>query len=419
MTTEDAEMSGKITPEGVAAMKARVGVLIPQPPPFNTVASEDTIRHYTWAYGDDNPLYAEPEYGKKSRWNSLIAPPGYIATMGTTDEAPIPKEVRQKGAHALQGVPNYQSGSTWEWVRPVYPGDTMKQKYFISAVEEKRSEFGGGKAVIVHHHKEYTNQRNELVAIYKYYFFHVEREASEKTGKYMKIEDPRWTDAQLKEIDECYEREAKERQGAKPRYWEDIKVGQELNTIVKGPLCTTDIISWHVGWGFGVFRVGPLRNGYLNRKRIPAFYTKNEFGAWDVAQRVHWDNARAKKVGNPRAYDYGAMRTIWLIHLITNWMGDEAWLWKESDQTRRFNYHGDIQWCKGKVKDKRMEDKKGVVELEIWCENQRGEIATPGQATVILPTKKYGKGLLPGEAGGYTPTPMKTPYAADIEGCIW
>ena len=35
-------------------------------------------------------------------------------------------------------------------------------------------------------------------------------------------------------------------------------------------------------------------------------------------------------------YDYGAMRETWLTHLITDWMGDDAWLWKLSCQHRKF-----------------------------------------------------------------------------------
>ena len=45
-------------------------------------------------------------------------------------------------------------------------------------------------------------------------------------------------------------------------------------------------------------------------------------------QRVHWDPEWARRAGNPTTYDYGRMRETWLIHLCTDWMGDDAWLWK-------------------------------------------------------------------------------------------
>jgi hypothetical protein len=76
-----------------------------------------------------------------------------------------------------------------------------------------------------------------------------------------------------------------------------------------------------------------------------------------------------------------------LCHLITDWMGDDGWLWKLSCQHRRFNYMGDTTWVKGRVTDKRQQDGRNEVYLDVWCENQRGEITSPGQAVVLLPTR--------------------------------
>ena len=43
------------------------------------------------------------------------------------------------------------------------------------------------------------------------------------------------------------------------------------------------------------------------------------------------------------------MRETWLIHLCTDWMGDDAWLWKLDCEFRQFNYVGDTQWLSGTV----------------------------------------------------------------------
>ena len=43
------------------------------------------------------------------------------------------------------------------------------------------------------------------------------------------------------------------------------------------------------------------------------------------------------------------MRETWLIHLCTDWMGDDAWLWKLDCEFRHFNYVGDTQWLRGRV----------------------------------------------------------------------
>ncbi|MBI3744109.1 MAG: MaoC family dehydratase N-terminal domain-containing protein [Chloroflexi bacterium] len=408
------EMQGKITPDGVARMRARIGILIPEPKPFNSIAAEDTIRHHAHSYGDDNPLWSKPEYAATTRWGQVIGAPGYVGTMGVNLAKPIPPEVRKPGEGALRGVPNYLSGAEWTWVRPVFPGDKVFKRYYLSNVEEKRSEFGGGKAVVVHHKHEWSNHRNELVATQHNYFFHVEREASEKKGKYADIPAPKYTDEELAKIDEAYAAETI--QGAKPRYWEDVQVGDLLPPIVRGPLTVTDVILWHAGRGFGaMFGVAALKMGYKNRKRVPAFYTRNEYNAWDCAQRVHWDNLRANKVGNPRAYDYGNMRTHWMNNLVTNWMGDEGWLFKHSDQIRRFNFMGDTSWVRGKVVAKRHEGKRCFVDLELWIENQRGETSAPGQATVILPSRQHGPVVLPGDTGDWSPSVLESEWKVKAE----
>ena len=413
---DDAEMKGKITEDGVQRYRNRIGVLIPDAPPFNHEAHKDTIRHFANCYGDDNPLFCDEEYGKSTRWGGIIAPPQYIITLERTTVPPIPTEVRKAGAGALRGVPNYLSGGNYEWVRPLLPGDQIRMNYFIEDVEEKRSEFGGGKAVIIHHRKEYINQRDEMVAIRRFYFFHVEREASEKTGKYTKTYEPTYYDDDyLAKIDEAYENEF--RRGGDTLFWEDVEPGMEMPTMVKGPLETKDMVMWHMGIGFGIFRVGAYRMDYLNRKRIPAFYTKTEDGFWSPAQRVHWDDARAKRVGNPRAYDYGNVRTSWIMHYLTNWVGDDGFVWKESDQARKFNYHGDTTWVKGKVTEKRREDDLNVVELDVWCENQRGEVSSPGHGVVLLPSREHGPVRIP--VTDIKPTPMKTDFAVDTPGCVW
>ena len=66
-------------------------------------------------------------------------------------------------------------------------------------------------------------------------------------------------------------------------------------------------------------------------------------------QRVHWDPEFARRSGNPTTFDYGRMRETWLIHLCTDWMGDEGWLWKLDCEFRKFNYVGDTQWLSGTV----------------------------------------------------------------------
>ena len=88
----------------------------------------------------------------------------------------------------------------------------------------------------------------------------------------------------------------------------------------------------------------------------------------------------------PGVYDYGPQRSSWMASLVTNGMGDAGFLKRIRTQMRGFNIMGDCTWARGKVTRKYMKDGHALVDIEIRGENQRGELTTPGMATVILPS---------------------------------
>jgi hypothetical protein len=103
------------------------------------------------------------------------------------------------------------------------------------------------------------------------------------------------------------------------------------------------------------------------------------------------------------------MRETWLIHLCTDWMGDDAWLWKLDCEFRLFNYVGDTHWMKGRVTRRYVDAAAGpAVDLDVWGENQRGEVTCPGHATVLLPSHDHGPVRLPPAPGG----------TADLQGAL-
>jgi hypothetical protein len=165
----------------------------------------------------------------------------------------------------------------------------------------------------------------------------------------------------------------------------------------------TDMVVWHTGMGMGLYGVKALRLAYDQRQRVPRFFKPDDLNIPDVQQRVHWDPEWAHRAGNPASYDYGRMRETWLIHLCTDWMGDDAWLWKLDCQFRKFNYVGDTHWMRGRVVRKYLaEGDRPAVDLDIWGENQRGETTTPGHATILLASREHGEVVLPQPPGGAT-----------------
>jgi hypothetical protein len=239
----------------------------------------------------------------------------------------------------------------------------------------------------------YVNRFGEPVGVQEESYVSAERRGSREKGRDAELKRQTYSPEDIARIDEVYAGE--QQRGALPRYWEDVNVGDELIPVIKGPLTMLDIMGMHIGWGFGTYNIGPLRYAWAKRTRMPAFYVDDPFGVPDVVQRVHWDAARANDLGLPAPYDYGQMRTCWLTHLVTNWMGDDAWLWKLTNQMRGFNYQGDTQICTGTVTAKSVVDGRHVVEIAIKATNQRGQVVTPGVATVILPSRTGGAIRLP------------------------
>ena len=65
-----------ITDAGVDKLRARIGIPEPHPqPPHYERPDEDAFRHVANAYGDDNPLWCDPDYAKGTLWGGPIAPP--------------------------------------------------------------------------------------------------------------------------------------------------------------------------------------------------------------------------------------------------------------------------------------------------------------------------------------------------------
>ncbi|MFI6361392.1 MaoC family dehydratase N-terminal domain-containing protein [Nocardia sp. NPDC050630] len=404
-STEDksAERFGVLTDQAIERSRRRLGIPNPQRnPPHNYQVTWDGVRHFAFGYGDDNPLYCDPEYAQRTRWGSLIAPPTFLYTMGE-DAAPKPDAETKallKG-DPFAGLGSYQAVMEFEWWQPLRLGDRSRVLQTQVGVQPKRSSFGGRTAHVTQDYL-YTNGSGEMHAVRRGTWINAERHTSSKRAK-EKLEQTPYTSAQLAEIDAAYAAET--RRGGEPRYWEDVAIGEVVQPKVKGPLTTTDVVVWHLGWGMQLTPPGAFKIAANIRRKAPGLYPANGLNIPDTVQRLHWEPARAQELGLPNSYDYGGMRETWLCHLLTDWIGDEGWLWKLRCEHRKFNYIGDTTWVRGTVVDKRQADGRNEIHLEVRCENQRGEITTPGTAVVLLPTRDHS-------------VELPTPPAPDLDGMV-
>ncbi len=393
----------RITDAGVARLRERIAIAEPHPqPPHYECPNEDAFRIYAHAIGDDNPLWCDREYAARTRWGGVIAHPAMVGgdtLVGIDEVTQVPSDKRDlMRGDPLRGAHAFYSGSTREWWRPLRAGRRVYRRNALVGVLDKKSEFAQ-RAIHEWTAQVFRDDEGDLLSAQYRLMIRTEREKAQERGKYKDVKIEPYTEEQLAEIDAQYAGEKP--RGAEPRYWEDVEEGDEVGPLVKGPLTVTDMVCWHVGVGMGLYGVRALRLGYKNRQRIPRFYQRDELNIPDVMQRCHWDPAYARKAGNPTTYDYGRMRETWLIHLCTDWMGDDAWLWKLDCEFRRFNFVGDTHWMRGRITRKYCaEGDCAAVDVEVWGENQRGEITTPGHATILLPSRARGEVRLPDPPGG-------------------
>jgi acyl dehydratase len=385
----DARPTGRLTDEGIERFREKVGVDWPYTrwTTWNEEATRDGIRHYAYGFGDDNPLYCDPDYAATTRWGGIIAPPGFLEGAGLTPSMADAPELRGRGRGALSGVHMFWAGDHTRYFNAVYEGDRIwVRRFYVDITAKDRSRFGGRSALSVRR-RVYWNQRGELIAIWDADFVHTERDTAAKRGALKEaMTQHHYTEDELVSIDEHYAAETI--RGAQPRFVEDVRVGEEVGVRYRGPLVVGDVIAWLMG--NGRHEIFPYRLNWKNRQRMGGFYSRNEFGAWDSAMRVHWDDAYAQSVGAPRAYDYGMLRNAWIMHVVTDWMGDGALLVSLDDRIKGFNTIGDLTRLTAHVTDIDDTTEWPEVVVEVTCTNQRDEVTAEGSLRVRLPSRTRG-----------------------------
>lgn len=356
---------------------------------FNKQASSDGIRHFVEGIGDTNPLFADEEYARKTKYGTTIAPGSYFYTVQWM--AP---------GWGGPGIHAWYVGGDWEWYRPIYAGDEFTVVCILREVVERKGKMGAGRTWVDYGDVIYINHKGEIVGKEHEHCILAERGRASSAGKYRQIPKPVYTKEDWIRILDLYDNE--EVRGSEPRYWEDVQIGDKLGPMIKGPLSVRDEIAWLIGAGSTFMRAHKIEYDFEARHPRALEYVDTEEAdtPGDVPELVHILNPFARAIGVERAYDYGCQRMTWLCNLFTNWMGDEGFLWKMSGDERVFNMMGDITTFEGRVTKKYIEKGKYCVDIEAWAKNQRDEYSMPPHtSTVILPSKEHGPIIYP------SPTP--------------
>jgi acyl dehydratase len=138
---------------------------------------------------------------------------------------------------------------------------------------------------------------------------------------------------------------------ARKLYFEAIRVGEELPALAKAPIDRLQLVRYA--------------------------------GASGDFNPVHVDETYAKGLGMPSVYAPGMLVMGFLGQLVSDWA--------RGAQLRRFNvkftrmvWPGDTVVCKGRITDRYGEQGRYFAELDLWAENQKGELVMKGQSQVQL-----------------------------------
>src|ERR687887_580511 len=139
---------------------------------------------------------------------------------------------------------------------------------------------------------------------------------------------------------------------ARQLYFEAVKVGDELPPLVKPPVDRTQIARYAGA------------SGDYNPLYIDELYAKNS--------------------GFPSAQAPGMLGMGFLGELVVDWLRG-ARLRRFTARFVKIVWPGDVLTCRGRVVDRRFEG-NGVyaVDIELWAENQRGELVVKGVVTAQL-----------------------------------
>lgn len=366
---------GLVSDEAIVRLRALSGTTHPVKQ-TNEMATKDAIRHFADGIGDPNPLWRDEHYASHTRYGCLIAPPTFLYAIVSPQSGIV---------ESVPGLVRYDAGCDWEWFRTIKVNDVFTGTNTFEDLVVKRPEPIGQRLFSQSGKITYFNQRNEIVGIYQWLVIRSERshERKEFTSEELEELRYRYTSEELADIDRAYAEE--EVRSANPRYWDDVEIGEVIRPVVKGPLTHADMVAFVVGTGMmgQAHSLSPIRSGRL------AFWQDPETGVREPGDGIHFVDKVARGVaGIPFAINLGIQRVCWLGHMMTNWMGDDGFLKGLNAQFRKPIYLGDTTWCRGKVTNKYVKDGLHLMECEIWCENQKHEVNTTGQATVILPTRK-------------------------------
>jgi hypothetical protein len=387
-----------------------------------------------------NPLYTDRAY-------SIKAKGGFIAAPFTVDIGPaFPYVPKGTDIWVANDDPTTLRGLDHEitFYKPIMAGDTLQgvltKQTFEDISDAKGSTMRKLRAI---GETELYNQKGEKVmsGVYRgvetYKIFKDRSMAASYDkpltiywAKYVDWEKIRpihqYTDADWAKIKELWSKESI--RGSKTLYWQDVKIGDEPAWTVDGPITEED--RWNGGGVIRLQKPNSVRDALtaaasndssMGSGKVETY--KDDYGIYHVKTSTTGGQPGGGAPGgaqnkNARSTFMNTAGRDYATKFITNWMGDDGWLYKMSwrlafcwdagknmfpansdrpsyllkvpylkEKGKFMNSHGfvgDTAITKGYVCDKYIKDSKHYVDVVVWCEDIEGNIWAECYAVVEL-----------------------------------
>lgn len=127
--------------------------------PFEFPVERGKIRELAAAAYDDNPIYYNEEYAKKTKFGGIIAPPHFTIVAKFYDSGPqIKEELARKPGHTGHAEQEYV------YYKPILAGDVLTGRQKVIDIYEKTGR-RGGKMTFAVIETTFHNQKQEKVLV--------------------------------------------------------------------------------------------------------------------------------------------------------------------------------------------------------------------------------------------------------------
>ena len=138
-------------------------------------------------------------------------------------------------------------------------------------------------------------------------------------------------------------------------YFEDLKDGDELPSLVKGPIERIQLVKYA--------------------------------GASGDFNPIHVDEEYARAAGMKGVFAHGMLSMGFMGQLLTDWLGEDGELVRFRIRFKAIVWPGDVITNTGTIVKRYEQDGKGLVDMKLTGKNQDGAVTVQGSATAGLARK--------------------------------